>query len=137
LEAQKDVWGHGPGAFMFGSSTGMPTVKKVSDGLVVSGKWTYASGCLHGDWGLIMVPLCNEAGEKTGQALGLCRVSELVIEDTWHAAGMKGTGSRTIVAQEVFIPTIAFSRWLLSLGQTGRRPIRMKLCIARLCFLLS
>jgi 3-hydroxy-9,10-secoandrosta-1,3,5(10)-triene-9,17-dione monooxygenase len=104
LEAQKDVWGHGPDAFLFGSSAGTPTVKKVSDGLVVSGKWTYASGCLHGDWGLLMVPLCNEAGEKTGQALGLCRVSELVIEDTWHAAGMKGSGSHTIVAQEVFIP---------------------------------
>jgi len=104
LEAQKDVWGNGPDAFLFGSATGMPTVKKVSDGLVVSGKWTYASGCLHADWGLLVVPLCNESGERIGQALGLCRVSELVIEDTWHAAGMKGSGSHTIVAPEVFIP---------------------------------
>jgi 3-hydroxy-9,10-secoandrosta-1,3,5(10)-triene-9,17-dione monooxygenase len=103
-EAQKDVWGQGPDVFLFGSATGVPTVEKVSGGLLVSGKWTYASGCLHGDWGLVMVPLCNEAGEKTGQALGLCRASELVIEDTWHAAGMKGSGSHTIVAQEVFIP---------------------------------
>jgi 3-hydroxy-9,10-secoandrosta-1,3,5(10)-triene-9,17-dione monooxygenase len=104
LEAQNDVWGHAPDAFLFGSTTGMPTVKKVSDGLVVSGKWTYASGCLHADWGLLVVPLCNESGEKTGQALGLCRASELVIEDTWHAAGMKGSGSQTIVAPEIFIP---------------------------------
>jgi 3-hydroxy-9,10-secoandrosta-1,3,5(10)-triene-9,17-dione monooxygenase len=104
LEAQNDVWGHAPDAFLFGSATGMPTVKKVSDGLVVSGKWTYASGCLHADWGLLVVPLCNESGEKTGQALGLCRASELVIEDTWHAAGMKGSGSHTIVAPEIFIP---------------------------------
>lgn len=104
LEAQKDVWGHGPDAFLCGSVTGMPTVEEVSDGLVISGKWTYASGCLHADWGMLGTPLCNEAGEKTGQALGLCRASELVIEDTWHAAGMKGSGSHTIVAQEVFIP---------------------------------
>jgi 3-hydroxy-9,10-secoandrosta-1,3,5(10)-triene-9,17-dione monooxygenase len=104
LEAQNDVWGHGPDAFLFGSVAGMPTVKKVSDGLVVSGKWTYASGCVHADWGLLVVPLGNEWGEKTGQALGLCRASELVIEDTWHAAGMKGSGSHTIVAEEVFMP---------------------------------
>ena len=104
LEAQNDVWGHGPDAILFGSMAGMPTVKKVSDGLVVSGKWTYASGCVHADWGLLGVPLCNESGEKTGQALGLCRASELVIEDTWHAVGMKGSGSHTIVAAEVFIP---------------------------------
>jgi 3-hydroxy-9,10-secoandrosta-1,3,5(10)-triene-9,17-dione monooxygenase len=103
-EAQQDVWGRGPDAFFFGSSTGMPTVKKVAGGLVVSGKWTYASGCLHGEWGLVAVPLTNEAGERTGQALGLCRASELLIEDTWHAVGMKGTGSHTIVAEEVFIP---------------------------------
>jgi 3-hydroxy-9,10-secoandrosta-1,3,5(10)-triene-9,17-dione monooxygenase len=104
LEAQRDVWGHGPDAFLCGSVFGVPTVKQVSDGLVVSGKWTYVSGSLHADWALLGVPLCNEMGEKTGQALGLCRASELVIEDTWHAAGMKGSGSHTIVAQEVFIP---------------------------------
>jgi 3-hydroxy-9,10-secoandrosta-1,3,5(10)-triene-9,17-dione monooxygenase len=104
LEAQQDVWGHGPDAFLCGSVFGVPTVKQVSDGLVVSGKWTYVSGSLHADWALLGVPQCNEMGEKTGQALGLCRASELVIEDTWHAAGMKGSGSHTIVAQEVFIP---------------------------------
>jgi 3-hydroxy-9,10-secoandrosta-1,3,5(10)-triene-9,17-dione monooxygenase len=31
-------------------------------------------------------------------------MSQLTIEDTWFAAGMKGTGSNTIVAQEVFVP---------------------------------
>jgi 3-hydroxy-9,10-secoandrosta-1,3,5(10)-triene-9,17-dione monooxygenase len=28
LEAQNDVWGHGPDAFLFGSVAGMPTVKR-------------------------------------------------------------------------------------------------------------
>jgi 3-hydroxy-9,10-secoandrosta-1,3,5(10)-triene-9,17-dione monooxygenase len=102
--AQKDVWSPGADQILFGSSTGMPKVKKASGGLVVSGKWTYASGCLHGDWGLLMVPLFNDAGEKAGQALGLCPASELLIEDTWHAAGMKGSGSHTIVAEDLFIP---------------------------------
>ena len=97
LEAQNDVWGHGPDAILFGSMAGMPTVKKVSDGLVVSGKWTYASGCLHADWGLLVVPLCDESGEKTGQALGLCRASELVIEDTYGVQEVKLPAGHAIV----------------------------------------
>ena len=31
-------------------------------------------------------------------------MSELTIEDTWFVAGMKGTGSNTIVADRVFVP---------------------------------
>jgi alkylation response protein AidB-like acyl-CoA dehydrogenase len=112
LQAQKDVWGHGPEAFLFGSSIGAPTVTKVSDGLVVSGKWSYASGCLHADWGLLAVPLNDDSGEKTGVAFGLVRASELVIEDTWNSAGMKGSGSHTVVAGDVFVP----DHRLLSVG---------------------
>jgi alkylation response protein AidB-like acyl-CoA dehydrogenase len=31
-------------------------------------------------------------------------MSDLTIEDTWFVAGMKGTGSNTLVAQDVFVP---------------------------------
>jgi alkylation response protein AidB-like acyl-CoA dehydrogenase len=31
-------------------------------------------------------------------------MSELTIEDTWFVAGMKGTGSNTIIADRVFVP---------------------------------
>jgi alkylation response protein AidB-like acyl-CoA dehydrogenase len=103
-QAQEDVWGYGPDAFLFGSSTGIPIVKKISEGLMVSGKWGYASGCLHADWGLLAVPLSVEFGEMAGPALGLFPAAELVIEDTWRATGMKGSGSHTVVAGEVFLP---------------------------------
>ena len=31
-------------------------------------------------------------------------MSELAVQDTWFVAGMKGTGSNTLVADEVFVP---------------------------------
>ena len=34
----------------------------------------------------------------------LMPMSELSIEDTWFVAGMKGTGSNTVVAEDVFVP---------------------------------
>jgi alkylation response protein AidB-like acyl-CoA dehydrogenase len=35
-------------------------------------------------------------------------MSELPIEDTWFMAGMKGTGSNTIVAKDAFVPEYRF-----------------------------
>src|SRR3546814_21197358 len=32
-------------------------------------------------------------------------MSELGIEDTWYVAGMRGTASNTLVAEEVFVPS--------------------------------
>ncbi len=35
---------------------------------------------------------------------GLLPTSDLTVEDTWHVAGMAGTGSNTVIANEVFVP---------------------------------
>jgi alkylation response protein AidB-like acyl-CoA dehydrogenase len=36
--------------------------------------------------------------------LALAPISDVIIEDTWHVAGMRGTGSDTVVARDLFIP---------------------------------
>ena len=40
--------------------------------------------------------------------LSLMPMSQLTIEDTWFMVGMKGTGSNTIVAKDVFVPEHRF-----------------------------
>jgi len=50
----------------------------------------------------------NERGEMSNLGLSLMPMSELRIEDTWFMAGMKGTGSNTIVADNVFVPEHRF-----------------------------
>jgi 3-hydroxy-9,10-secoandrosta-1,3,5(10)-triene-9,17-dione monooxygenase len=102
-QAQNDVWGNGP-ASLFGSFPGVTTAKRVSGGIIVSGKWAYASGCLHANWGLLGVPLLDESGVAIGKGMGVFPASDFTIEDTWHSAGMKGSGSNTIVVDKVFLP---------------------------------
>ena len=48
--------------------------------------------------------MVDEAGETVDQALVFVPMSELTIEDTWFVAGMKGTGSNTVVGDKVFVP---------------------------------
>src|SRR5678816_4696957 len=50
----------------------------------------------------------NEKGEMTNLGLSLIPIDEVTIEDTWFMVGMKGTGSNTIVAKDVFVPEHRF-----------------------------
>ena len=103
-QAQNDVWGEDPDARICGVLAPTATARRVEGGLRISGSWGYASGCLHSQWALLGHPIVNEAGEQIDQGLALVPMSDLAIEDTWFVAGMKGTGSNTLVADDVFVP---------------------------------
>jgi 3-hydroxy-9,10-secoandrosta-1,3,5(10)-triene-9,17-dione monooxygenase len=103
-QAQQDVWGSNPDARVCGVLAPTGETRREDGGLRVSGRWGYASGSLHADWAMLGVPVVNEAGEPVDQGLALISMSDLTIEDTWFVAGMKGTGSNTLVAQDVFVP---------------------------------
>ena len=68
----------------------------------------WASGCLHAQWAACGIHMNNDSGETANFGLSLMPMTELTIEDTWFMAGMKGTGSNTIVAKDVFVPEHRF-----------------------------
>ncbi|MEV8610941.1 acyl-CoA dehydrogenase family protein [Amycolatopsis sp. NPDC051373] len=103
-EAQKDVWAERPANRVAGVFAPTGTAEVVPGGYRVSGRWGWASGCLHSQWALVGVPLADESGQPADQGMVLIPMSELSIEDTWFVAGMKGTGSNTLVADDVFVP---------------------------------
>lgn len=102
--AQQEVWGEDPAARVCGVLSPTATSRKVDGGLVVTGRWGFASGCLHSQWAGLGVPIVNEDGEPIDQGMALIPMNELSVEDTWYVAGMRGTGSNTLVADEVFVP---------------------------------
>ena len=102
--AQDEVFKNTPDARVAGVFSPSSDVKRVDGGLVVAGKWYWSSGCLHADWALLGVREQDKDGVPLNQYLALIPMSELSIEDTWFVAGMKGTGSNCVVAQEVFVP---------------------------------
>ena len=102
--AQRDIYEADPNARICGVIAPTATSRAVEGGQVVTGKWGFASGCLHSQWAMLGIPVMNEAGEPVDQGLALIPMSDLTIEDTWYVAGMRGTGSNTLVADEVFVP---------------------------------
>lgn len=78
--------------------------KRVDGGLLVTGAWGFSSGCLHAQWAEVGIPIVDEAGQPVDQGLAIIPMSEFTIKDTWHVAGMQGTGSNTILCNETFVP---------------------------------
>ncbi|MHA5048127.1 acyl-CoA dehydrogenase family protein [Streptomyces sp. SD15] len=102
--AQQEVWGENPDARVCGVLAPSATSRAVEGGLVVTGRWGFASGSLHSQWACLGIPVVDASGQQIDQGSALIPMEELTIEDTWYVAGMRGTGSNTLVADEVFVP---------------------------------
>jgi alkylation response protein AidB-like acyl-CoA dehydrogenase len=103
-QAQQEVWSGSADHRVAGVFAPTSTATAVDGGYVVSGRWSWCSGCLHAQWVLVGIPLTGADGTLADQGMVLIPLAELAIEDTWFAAGMKGTGSNTVVTDEVFVP---------------------------------
>ena len=107
-EAQRDVWGPDPDAWAAGSLAPNGEAVPVEGGWRVTGRWPWASGSLHAQWAACGIHMKDARGEVVNFGLSLLPMGDVHIEDTWFMAGMKGTGSNTIVAKDVFVPEHRF-----------------------------
>jgi alkylation response protein AidB-like acyl-CoA dehydrogenase len=114
--AQQDVWGANPDAWVAGSLAPHGDAVAVDGGWRVTGKWMWASGSMHAQWAACGIHMNDGKGETVNFGLSLMPMSELAIEDTWFVAGMKGTGSNTIVAKDVFVPEHRFLPYPAAFG---------------------
>jgi alkylation response protein AidB-like acyl-CoA dehydrogenase len=75
--------------------------ERVPGGLRVRGRWSMASGSEVATWAILTVPVPGEPAPTVCPVL--VPVAELSIERTWNAAGLAGTSSHTLVADDVVI----------------------------------
>ncbi|MBO9520851.1 MAG: flavin-dependent monooxygenase [Nocardioidaceae bacterium] len=115
-EAQQAVWGADPNTRL--SSSYAPTGKAVitEGGFLLSGKWSFSSGCDHCSWVLLGGLVFNEENQVVDFRTFMVPREKYQIVDVWNVVGLRGTGSNDIVVEETFIPE-AFT---LSMGETGQ-----------------
>lgn len=73
-------------------------------GITVNGRWHFISGALHSQWQLVLAMAPTPDGTGQWPVMALVPMSDLRIVDDWHTAGLRGTGSVSTVAEDVFIP---------------------------------
>jgi alkylation response protein AidB-like acyl-CoA dehydrogenase len=102
---QDEIFGADPGMLIPGVPSLRGSCQRAQGGYILNGRWPYASGADHGDWVLIGCRgIRNDAGESCPSLIVVMPKRDVVIDDTWFTLGMRGTGSKDVVLDNVFIP---------------------------------
>jgi len=101
---QEEVWGPKGEALIASSFPAKGgKVRKVDGGIVADGLWSFASGVDFADWNNMQVFIPQEGGPPQHR-FALVPKSDYEVVDDWNAAGLAGTGSRSILLRDCFIP---------------------------------
>jgi 3-hydroxy-9,10-secoandrosta-1,3,5(10)-triene-9,17-dione monooxygenase len=101
--AQVDVWGDDPEAVASSSLAPRAAAKRVAGGWRLSGRFPFSSGCDYAQWAILGAFL-GEMGDPRHIAYLLAPLAEIEIVDDWQVLGLAGTGSKSLVLHDVFIP---------------------------------
>lgn len=102
--ALEEVWGTDSNALVASSFPAKGgTARRAPGGIVLNGVWSFASGVDFADWENLQAFLPNESGPPHHRFV-LVPKSQYTILDDWQANGLAGTGSRSVVLKEVFVP---------------------------------
>lgn len=115
-----------PDVIIAGSGVALGKARPVDGGWQVNGRWKFVSGVPVADRVVLACRVIDPDGPSSGSALAdspfdvdperdrirqpqrICFIlvprSDVVIEDTWHVAGLRGTGSNDVVLTDVFVP---------------------------------
>jgi indole-3-acetate monooxygenase len=110
VAALREVYSGGPNTVLAGALLPKGTAIPVPGGFRLTGRWTFASGCHQADWMLgsstVMAqgtPQLRPDGRQDIRTffvpIGACEIL-----DTWHTAGLRGTGSHDWQVTDVFVP---------------------------------
>lgn len=98
---QEEVFASGP---VLAPAPLAPTGRGVpaDGGVRVTGRWSWATGAMDADW--MIVGALIEREDRIDPALVVLPAEQVEVVDTWHTAGMRGTGSHDLVVDDVLVP---------------------------------
>jgi alkylation response protein AidB-like acyl-CoA dehydrogenase len=106
----REVYGCSPSTVIAGALLPKGSASQAVNGFRLSGRWTFASGCHQSDW-MVACSTVMENGAPRLRADGrpdvrsfFLPVHECEIFDTWHTAGLRGTGSHDWQVTDAFVP---------------------------------
>jgi alkylation response protein AidB-like acyl-CoA dehydrogenase len=116
VSVQKEVWATGPDTII--SSSGSPVMKATlaDGGIRVTGRGRWSSGCDHVEWAMVGVKVPNVADGQYPERnyspyMFMAHRSEFEIDhESWNSNGMRGTGSKDLIFDNLFVPSRRMER---------------------------
>jgi alkylation response protein AidB-like acyl-CoA dehydrogenase len=101
-QTQDEIWGANSFATLAGNTNLnlKARAERVSGGYRLTGRWGFCSGSDFSEWLVFNAP----AGDDGVGHMFLVPRADTVSIDDWHPTGLRGTGSRTMAVEDVFVP---------------------------------
>ena len=121
-KAMDEMWENPNGlASSVVSTTG--DVVAVDGGFRWNGRGFFSSGVDHCNWLTALVPVVRD-GDRAEMRWLLIPREDLEIIDDWHTLGLRGTGSKTVVFNDIFIPEYrTITRLAVAAGEAPGREV--------------
>jgi len=114
-QAQSDVFLSGRPAiisFLTGGVGSNLTAERVSGGVLLGGRWRYASGIDVASWTGVLVSIPHgNGGEPEPHVVLVPQDAFSIDHSSWNVLGMRGTGSKDISLKPTFIPEHRWMSW--------------------------
>jgi len=119
--AQQEFWAD-PDALMASSFAPSGRAECVEGGYRLSGKWSYCSGVDCAQWLMLGAIAGMRSTNPPVPELIFTLVprDNLTVIDDWHVVGLRGTGSKSVIASEIYVPAHRAISW--SAADDGTAP---------------
>jgi alkylation response protein AidB-like acyl-CoA dehydrogenase len=101
-EVQDEIFAE-PGVQVTGILSPSAVCVATEGGYLLNGRWAFNTGSTHSRWNTNAAVIAHPNGEFEPVMVAV-PLSDLQIVDDWHTAGLRGTGSVTTIAENVFVP---------------------------------
>ena len=119
-EAQDEMWGQDPGAFISGSYAPIGKAIVVDGGYRLSGRFPFCSGSPGAAWNLCGARLPIGPEGQPVPAFTLVPKADYKIDwESWRPVGLAGTGSFDLIVEDAFVPAHRVLRFSDAVGSTG------------------
>jgi alkylation response protein AidB-like acyl-CoA dehydrogenase len=103
-ECQREVYEGDADNLIAGSLAPMGSIERVEGGWRLTGRWQFGSGCDHSPWFIVGAKVANPGPDDYLIYHVMVPRADMILDDTWHTLGMRGTGSKDLVVNNAFIP---------------------------------
>lgn len=97
-DVQAAVWGE-DSEVLISSGLAPRPVERVDGGYKLTGDWPWSSGCDHADFAMV-----GGAPPSGPPVMFLIPMRDIQIVDNWYTLGLRGTGSKTLHFDGLFVP---------------------------------
>jgi alkylation response protein AidB-like acyl-CoA dehydrogenase len=116
---QDEVAADDPDTVVSGTLAAQGVARPAPGGWRVSGRWQFASGCDHARWNMIGTRVESDDRSLPKAIHIVAPTRDYAIDDTWHVVGLRGTGSKDLVLDDVFVPEHRAMPTLTVFGENG------------------